>query len=92
MIPITVHVFFNFICKKECNIKEIESRKLIFEVLKHSKIVERLDFSDKFWQQFKIRDENVRKQMGLYETENINNPNICIVDILCKMRYSRNEF
>ena len=41
--------FFNFVCKKECNIKEIESRKLIFEVLKRSKIVERLDVSDKFW-------------------------------------------
>lgn len=41
--------YFNFVCKKECNIKEIESRKLIFEVLKRSKIVERLDVSDKFW-------------------------------------------
>ena len=41
--------FFNFICKKECKIKEIESRKLIFEVLKRCKIVERLDVSDKFW-------------------------------------------
>ena len=42
--------FFNFICKKECNIKESESRKLIAEILKHSKILERLDISDKFWQ------------------------------------------
>ena len=41
--------YLNFFCKKECNIKEIESRKLIFEVLKRSKIVERLDVSDKFW-------------------------------------------
>ena len=41
--------YFNFVCKKECNIKEFESRKLIFEVLKRSKIVERLDVSDKFW-------------------------------------------
>ena len=41
--------YFNFVCKKECNIKEIESRKLIFEVLKRSKIVERLNVSDKFW-------------------------------------------
>ena len=24
--------FFNFICKKECNIKESESRKLFFEI------------------------------------------------------------
>ena len=31
-------VFFTFICKKECNIKKSESRKLIFEILKQSKI------------------------------------------------------
>ena len=44
----TCSCFFNFICKKECNIKERESRKLIFEILKYSKIAERLDVSHKF--------------------------------------------
>ena len=39
-------MFFNFICKKECNTKESESRKLIFKISKHSKI--RLDLSGKF--------------------------------------------
>ena len=41
--------FFNFICKKECNIKESKSRNLIFEILKQSKIAERLNVSDAFW-------------------------------------------
>ena len=54
---------FNFICKKECNIKESNSRKLIFKILKHSKIAESLNVSDKFWQQFKMRDENVKTKM-----------------------------
>ena len=27
--------FSNFICDKECNIKQSESRKIIFEILKH---------------------------------------------------------
>ena len=40
--------FFNFICRKEYNIKESESRNLIFEILKRSKIAERLDVSDQF--------------------------------------------
>ena len=31
--------FFNFICKKECNIKESELRNLIFQILKQSKII-----------------------------------------------------
>ena len=30
-------------------------------------------------QQFKMRDENVKKQMGLYKIENIDNTNICTI-------------
>ena len=32
-------IFFNFICKKECNIRETESGEWIFEILKRSKII-----------------------------------------------------
>ena len=74
-------LFFNFICKKECNIKENESRKLIFEILKQSKIAKRLDLSDKFWQQLNICDESLRKEMGQYEIENIDNANICAIGV-----------
>ena len=55
-------MFFNFISKKECNIKESDSKKLIFEILKYSKIKEKLNVSDKFWQQFKIRDKKVKNR------------------------------
>ena len=74
-------IFFNFICKRECNIKESNSRKLIFEILKQSKIGKRLDLSDKFWQQFIIRDETLRKEMRLYEIEKIDNTNICTIAV-----------
>ena len=37
--------------------------------------------SDKFWQQFKMHDEKLRTQMGLYEIENIDNVNICAIDL-----------
>ena len=74
-------IFLDFICKKECNIKESESRKLNFEILKQSKIAKRLDISDKFWQQFKMRNEKLRKQMELYEIENIDNANICAIAV-----------
>ena len=74
-------MFFNFICKKECNIKKNESRKLIFKILKHSKTAERQDVSDEFGQQFKMSNGNVKKQMRLYETENIDNANICTIAV-----------
>ena len=69
--------FFIYIYKKECNTKESELRKLIFKILKDFKVAERRNVPNKFWQQFKIRNENVKKQMGLYEIENIDNANIC---------------
>ena len=83
--------FFNFICKKECNIKESKSRNVIFQILKQSKIAERLDVSDTFWSQFEIRDENVKKQVGLYEVEYINNANICTIVINPKEYFEKLE-
>ena len=71
----------NFICKTEGNIKDGKSRNLIFQILKQSKIVERLDISNSFWSQFETRDKNGRKQMGPYEIENINNANICTIAV-----------
>ena len=53
----------------------------MFEILKKSKIPEWLDRSDNFWKQFGIYDENTKNVMGLYEIENIDNPNICTIAI-----------
>ena len=74
-------IFFNFICKKECDIRERESRNLIFEILKQSKIIKRFDLSDELWDQFKICDVKLKKQMDLYEIENTDNANICTIAV-----------
>ena len=39
------------------------------------------DLSDEFWDKFKIRDVKLKKQMGLYEIENISNANICTIAV-----------
>ena len=70
-----------FICSLDGDVKESEFRKIIFEILKKSKVLKRLDRSDDFWKQFSIYDENTRKVMGLYEILNIDNPNICTIAI-----------
>ena len=73
-------LFFNFICKLDCSVPESEPKKIIFECLKKSKILNRLDLSDSFWKQFEIYDHNTKK-MGLFGIENINNQNICTIAI-----------
>ena len=69
-------LFFYFICKLDYSVPESEAKKIIFECLKKSKILNRLDLSDDFWKQFEIYDHNTKKVTGLFEIENINNQNI----------------
>ena len=74
-------LFFTFICKLESFVAESEARNIIFKCLKKSKILKRLDLSDDFWKKFDVYDHSTKKQMGLYEIENISNQNICTIAI-----------
>ena len=44
-----------------------------------SKILERLDLSDDFWERFGVQTKSLKKQVGLYEIENINNANVLTI-------------
>ena len=54
-----------------------------------SKILERLDVSDDFWQQFGVQNKTVKKQVGLFEIENINNANIITIAFNPKEYYEK---
>ena len=73
--------FFIFICKLSCCINEKTARSIIFEVLTKSKVLNRLDLSDDSWKQFNVQNKSLKKQVGLYEVENINNTNILTIAI-----------
>ena len=49
--------------------------------MKKSKILNRLDLSNDFWKKHGVHDPLTKKQMGLYEIENIDNQNICTIAI-----------
>ena len=74
-------LLFTFICKFESSIPESEARNIIFECIKKSKILNRLDLSDDFWKEQDVYDYSTKKQMGLFEIENIDNQNICTIAI-----------
>ena len=74
-------LFFTFICKLDCFVPESEARNIIFQCLKKSKILNRLDLSDDFWKKFDVYDHSTKKEMGLYEIENIDNQNICTIAV-----------
>ena len=72
---------FIFICDFECIVDELVARKIIFEVMTTSKILKRLDLSDDFWAQFNVQDKKLKKQVGLFEVENINKANVITIAI-----------
>ena len=74
-------LLFTFICKFESSVPESQTRDIIFKCLKQSKIFERLDLSDDFWKKYDIYNHSTKKQIGLYEIENIDNQNICTIAV-----------
>ena len=73
----------------QSTINEKDSRDIIFEVLTKSKILERLDLSDGFWERFNVQDKSKKKQVGLYEIENIDNPNLVTIAINPKENFEK---
>ena len=73
-------LFFIFICNFLCSVNEKTTRNIIFEVLSKSKVLNGLDLSD-FWEQFNVQTKKLKKQVVLYEVENISTTNILTIAI-----------
>ena len=82
-------LFFIFICKLLCSINEKTARNIIFEVLNKSKVLNRLDLSDGFWKQFNVQNKSFKKQVRLYEVENISNTSILAIVINAKQYFEK---
>ena len=82
-------IFFVFICDLKCSIDERKSRDIISKVMIKSKIFERLDLSDDFWDQFGIQNKKFKKQVGLFEIESINKANVITIALNLKEYYER---
>ena len=74
-------LFFGFVCGLSCQLNEKDLRNVTFKVMISSIIFERLDLSDEFWTQFSVRNLSLKKQVGLYEIESINNANIVTIPV-----------
>ena len=57
--------------------------------MKQSKIAARLDVSDQFWAQFKMHNQKVKKKLGLYEIENIDNVKVCTIAVNPKKYFEK---
>ena len=82
-------VLFIFICDLSSSLREDEARNIIFEVMNQSKIFDRLDLSAELWEKFNSRNKDLKKQVGLFEIENIDKTNIITTALNPKEYYER---
>ena len=72
-------MFFVFICDLDSNIREDQARNIIFEVIIASRIFDRLDLSAESYEKFNCCNTKLQKQVGLFEIENIDKPNVITI-------------
>ena len=70
---------FIFVSSTDSDIPDKKFRDIIFEVIVASKIYDRFDSSNIYWEKFGARKENLRKCLGYFEIEHIENP--CFVTV-----------
>ena len=75
-------IFYVFNSNLSCSVDEKAGRNVIFEVLIKSKVFNRLDLSDNFWEQFNVQNKDLKEQVGL--CENIDKANTLTVAINSK--------
>ena len=82
-------MFFVFICDLQCNLREDKARVVVFEVMLKSKIFDRVDLSADYFEQFKCQNPDLKKQVGLFEVENIDKTNIITIALNPKEYYEK---
>ena len=86
----TICIFFVFICKPSCNIPNETFCDVLFEVIIKNKILNGFDTSHEFWDQFNVRNKDLRKKLGYFAIENIDDP--CIVTIVVNPKEYLEQF
>ena len=72
---------FLFVSDPSSNIPNSKYRDIIFEVIIAPEVYNRFDSSDKYWEVCDARKDDLRKRLGYFETEHIDDP--CILTIAC---------
>ena len=65
---------FIFVSSTDSDIPDKKFRVITFEVIVASKIYDKFDSSNIYWEKFEARKENLQKCLGYYEIEDIDNP------------------
>ena len=82
-------MFFVFACDLNSCVSEDKARNIIFDVMIKSKVFDRLDLSEEFYEQFNCRNVALDKRVGLFEIETIDKLNVITIALNLKEYYER---
>ena len=74
-------IFFIFICKPESCAPDLVFRNVLFEVIIKNDVSHRFNASHKFWEKYGVRNEHLKKNLGYFSIENIDNPYVANVTV-----------
>ena len=66
-----MHFFLIFICKPESSLSDAKYRDVSFEVIIENEILQRFDTSHEFWKRYSVRNASLKKKLGYFIIENI---------------------
>ena len=79
-----------FICKPESCAPDWVFRDVLFEVIIKNDVLHRFDTLHNFWERYKVRNEHLRKKLGYFPIENIDN--LCVVIVAVNRKEYFEEF
>ena len=74
-----MHFFLIFICKPESSLSDAKYRDVSFEVIIENEILQRFDTSHEFWKRYSVRNASLKKKLGYFIIENIDD--LCMATI-----------
>ena len=81
----SICVFFFFICTTESTLPEEKFRDVLFEVIVENEVLHRFDTtSHKFWERYSARNAALKKKLGYFSIENIDD--LCMTIIAVNLK------
>ena len=86
-------LMFLFVCKIDSNTPDEKFRDIVFDVIVKTDLEDRFDTSHPFWDNLGVRDKTLKKKLGYYRIEHIDNPCQIVLAIYPKeySDYFKNE-
>ena len=80
----SICAFFIFICKVKSDLPDSKFRDVLFEMIVENEILHRFDTSHEFWENYSARNKSLKKKLGYFSIENINDP--CMVTVAVNLK------